>query len=353
MKMNMKKLLLFLGLLLSGFTFAQSNGITYQAVIYNPNGEVIPGAVVMNAPLANTNICLKFTIVDENFQTEYQETLTTTTDEYGMVNLLIGSGEQIGGYATSFGDIFWNMNQKGLKVALDMSSNCLNFVEISDQLFSSVPYAFSAQNAENVTGVVSIENGGTNAVTVQGALQNFGLDNVDNTSDLNKPISTATQTALDTKENSSNKSLDITTDGLSDVKFPSVKAVKTYVDANASIGSAALAAEVARALAAEGTIATNLNTEISRAIAAELTKEDLVNKTTSIPIDGSSDVKYPTAKAVKNYVDSNSSLSSSALQAEITRALAAENNIASSKNDVTEGDSGTYMDESILENIDE
>lgn len=36
-----------------------------------------------------------------------------------------------------------------------------------------------------------------------------------------------------------------------------------------------------------------------------------------------------------------------------TRGVLAENNIASSKNDVTEGDSGTYMDESILENIDE
>jgi len=32
-----------------------------------------------------------------------------------------------------------------------------------------------------------------------------GLNNVDNTSDLNKPISTATQTALNSKENSSNK----------------------------------------------------------------------------------------------------------------------------------------------------
>ena len=53
---------------------------------------------------------------------------------------------------------------------------------------------------------------------------------MDNTSDANKPVSTATQTALDTKENTANKSTDVNTDGTSDVKFPSVKAVKDYVD---------------------------------------------------------------------------------------------------------------------------
>ncbi|MFV8337516.1 hypothetical protein ACNQF7_15750, partial [Flavobacterium sp. RSP29] len=57
-----------------------------------------------------------------------------------------------------------------------------------------------------------------------------GLGNVDNTTDLLKPVSTATQTALNLKEDIANKSTDIFTDKSSDVKFPSVKAVKTYVD---------------------------------------------------------------------------------------------------------------------------
>jgi hypothetical protein len=85
-----------------------------------------------------------------------------------------------------------------------------------------------------------------------------GLGNVTNTSDADKPVSILQQAALDTKlaiadtalmlnrrigrdtiflsqsieakENSINKSLDINTDASSDVKFPSVKAVKTYVD---------------------------------------------------------------------------------------------------------------------------
>lgn len=57
-----------------------------------------------------------------------------------------------------------------------------------------------------------------------------GLDNVDNTSDANKPVSTATTTQLDLKEILTNKSTNVTTDGASDTKYPSVKAVKTYVD---------------------------------------------------------------------------------------------------------------------------
>ncbi len=55
------------------------------------------------------------------------------------------------------------------------------------------------------------------------------LGNVDNTSDLSKPISTAAQTALDLKENSANKST-LTSLGTSDTLFPTQNAVKAYVD---------------------------------------------------------------------------------------------------------------------------
>ena len=51
-------------------------------------------------------------------------------------------------------------------------------------------------NATNVSGVVAIENGGTGASTVVDAKMNFILDKVNNTTDLNKPISTATLNAL-------------------------------------------------------------------------------------------------------------------------------------------------------------
>lgn len=64
-----------------------------------------------------------------------------------------------------------------------------------------------------------------------------GLGNVDNTSDLNKPVSTATQTALNgkedllgfTPENVANKS-DNTALGTSTTLYPTQNAVKSYVD---------------------------------------------------------------------------------------------------------------------------
>ena len=56
-----------------------------------------------------------------------------------------------------------------------------------------------------------------------------GLGNVDNTSDLNKPISTATQTALNLKEDLVNKSTNVLL-GTSNTLYPSQNAVKSYVD---------------------------------------------------------------------------------------------------------------------------
>lgn len=70
-----------------------------------------------------------------------------------------------------------------------------------------------------------------------------GLSNVNNTSDLDKPISTATQTALNAKqdslgftpENIANKSTN-TNLGTSDTLYPTQKAVKTYVDSAITAG---------------------------------------------------------------------------------------------------------------------
>ncbi|BDB53214.1 hypothetical protein [Flavobacterium ammonificans] len=195
----MKKTLLFLAFILSTFSFAQTNGITYQAVIYSANGESVPGINNANAPLANRKICLQFSIVDDFSQTEYQEKVIVTTDDYGMVNLIIGTGIQTGGYANSFESIVWNSAKKYLKVSLDQSGNCNSFDEISNQVLSYVPFALAANSATSVSGIVGIANGGTNASTVLGAKTNLQLQNVDNTADLNKPISTLTQLALDSK----------------------------------------------------------------------------------------------------------------------------------------------------------
>jgi hypothetical protein len=72
--------------------------------------------------------------------------------------------------------------------------------------------------------------------TVSGVTKSMvDLGNVDNTSDVNKPVSLAAQTALDLKENASNKS-DASL-GTSTILYPTQNAVKTYVDSQVALGT--------------------------------------------------------------------------------------------------------------------
>jgi hypothetical protein len=143
----MKKIVVTFLLFISFIGYSQTNGITYQAVILNPSGDQLPGVNNTNAPLANKYICLKFSIIDQNSQFEYIETVQTTTDEFGMVNLIIGTGDQIGGYASSFSTILWNANPKSLKVDLSTTGVCSYYTEISIQPFTAVPFALFAATA--------------------------------------------------------------------------------------------------------------------------------------------------------------------------------------------------------------
>lgn len=96
-----------------------------------------------------------------------------------------------------------------------------------------------------LTRIQNLESGKadkTTTITINGTTYNLsanrtwtitksdiGLGNVDNTSDINKPISNATQTALNGKEDVANKSTS-TSLGSSNTLYPSQNAVKVYVD---------------------------------------------------------------------------------------------------------------------------
>ncbi len=136
------KNILYTLLLFSSLAFSQSNGITYQAVIYNPNGEELPGVDNPYAPLVNQDICLQFGIVDADGNLEYQEQVQVTTDAFGMVNLLIGTNTQTGGYASDFANVQWTADAKFLKVDLDIKGSCTQFEELSNQPFTYVPFAY-------------------------------------------------------------------------------------------------------------------------------------------------------------------------------------------------------------------
>ena len=329
----MRKIVYLIALFCTSFFYAQTSGITYQAVIYYPNGQNIPGVDIQKSPMSNKSVCLQFSLTDNQSQLEYQEVIQTTTDEFGMVNLIIGSGNQTGGYASSFNAIIWNANTKKLNVQLDVNGTCQQFVVLSDNPLSAVPFAYAAVTANNVSGVVSIQNGGTGASNLAGAKINLQIDNVDNTSDSNKPISIATQAALNTKENSANKST-ITTLGTSDVLFPTQNAVKTYVDTNITTVNAsntALQATVtANATAASTAIAAvqaDVDANETASNNALALKENSANKSTTTTL-GTSDVLFPTQNAVKTYVDTNIATvnaNNTALQATVTANATAAN----------------------------
>jgi len=136
------KNILYTLLLFSSLAFSQSSGITYQAVIYNPNGEELPGVDNPYAPLVNQDICLQFGIVDADGNLEYQEQVQVTTDPFGMVNLLIGTNNQTGGYASDFANVQWTADAKFLVVDLDIKGSCSDFEELSNQPFTYVPFAY-------------------------------------------------------------------------------------------------------------------------------------------------------------------------------------------------------------------
>jgi hypothetical protein len=127
-------LLLFLVSVLQGFS--QTVGISYQGVILNPDPQELPGLDAQGNILVNSIVSIQFTIVNESGIQEYQEQHNTSTDRYGMINLLIGSGSATGG--TDFTDILWNGTTKKLKVGIDFSAGS-NFMALSEQDLTYMP----------------------------------------------------------------------------------------------------------------------------------------------------------------------------------------------------------------------
>ncbi len=132
----MKKIVLIALLIFAtGNLIAQTDGLSYQAVIINPNIQEIPGADVSGNILPNATVSIRFTILDANNAVEYQEVQTTTTDQYGMINLLIGIVDH-----DAFTLISWDGTNKDLKVDIDFNGGS-NFVSLSREQLTFLPFA--------------------------------------------------------------------------------------------------------------------------------------------------------------------------------------------------------------------
>jgi hypothetical protein len=132
----MKKFIQLICLLLVGITYAQTDGLSYQAVIIDPSVQELPGADISNNVLENAQVALRFTITDSGNGVEYQEVHTTTTDAFGMINLVIGQGNPSIGLFT---EIQWDGNGKSLQVELNLDGD---YSTLNNQDLFFVPFAF-------------------------------------------------------------------------------------------------------------------------------------------------------------------------------------------------------------------
>ncbi len=151
-RIYMKRILLlfvFLFILIQGYS--QTKGISYQAVILNPNEQLIPGENAQGNILANSQVVIQFTIIGTSSNEEYQEYHATSTDKYGMINLLIGSGTVTS--INNFSDIVWDGNSKKLQVAIDFSGSGSNYTPLSEQILSYMP-----QPSDDTTAQLIVDN---------------------------------------------------------------------------------------------------------------------------------------------------------------------------------------------------
>lgn len=183
-----KNILLFGFILLSFILKAQTDGISYQAVIIDNNPQEIPGVDIPSNNLPNASLKVQFSIIDDSGSTEYQEEHNTSTDPYGMINLMVGHGNALIG---AFNEIYWD-NDKFLKVEIDLFDGN-GLVEFSYQELTYIPYVrhreIIATSTLDVDGVTNLNNSfyvnNASPSELSGSLTVDGVTNLNNSFNVN------------------------------------------------------------------------------------------------------------------------------------------------------------------------
>jgi uncharacterized protein (TIGR02145 family) len=189
----MKKLFYLLGfsLLFSLAAQAQNDGISFQGLARNAAGEV----------LVSQKISLRLSILlgSESGAVAYTETRQTITNPQGIFAVVVGDNTTLT-KSSNFSEINWGTASKFIKVEMDPNAGT-NFTAMGTSKLQPVPFAFYAYgvDAENVDGILPLGSGGTGVASIAALKTSLSVDQINNTADASKPISTATQDALNTK----------------------------------------------------------------------------------------------------------------------------------------------------------
>jgi len=143
----MKQITLLLTFLLfSVVFFAQTPfSFKYQVVLRSGDGNV----------LSEQNVGLRITILqgDISGETVYEETFSSTTNEFGLVNLEIGTGQNQTGEISA---IDWSQGPYFIKTGIDITGGT-SYTDMGTSQLLSVPYALHANtvNSESICDLFS------------------------------------------------------------------------------------------------------------------------------------------------------------------------------------------------------
>ena len=155
---------------ISSIVLAQApQGFTYQGVATNNEGIEI----------SNQDISIRVSILAETASgnSVYLETHLTTTDAFGLFNVVIGSGQT----ESDFSTIDWGSSAHFLKIELDINGGS-EYIHIGTQQMMSVPYALYAENSKldslAIDEMIKTANS-TNEYNLLEYDNNFNLINLD------------------------------------------------------------------------------------------------------------------------------------------------------------------------------
>jgi hypothetical protein len=180
----MKKICTILFILIACANLNAQQRMSYQAIVRGASGELIIG----------NNVGMKISITQgsANGTVVYSETHSAQTNANGLTSLVIGDGTPVTGNINS---IDWSNGPHFIKTEADPTGGT-NYSITGTSPILGVPFSNYAQSSGTTVNNIPQVNGNITLTKY-----NIGLDQIDNTSDHDKPVSTAVQVALNAKAN--------------------------------------------------------------------------------------------------------------------------------------------------------